>query len=264
MIDVHNHLQDERLAPFRDDCIAELRRLGVTRWVVNGTRESDWESVADLAEGYPDEVIPCFGLHPWFVKERSKGWQDRLAAMLERFPQAGLGEVGLDKWIRDHRIEEQTEVLRSQLSIAAEHKRPVMIHCLQAWGRLLEVLRDETSSDVRFLVHSFGGPVEMVEPFVEIGAYFSFSGYFIQERKEKVRQAFEEVPRERLLIETDSPDMNLPESRDRYGLKTSDDERINHPGNLEAIYDFVSEWLGIDRETLNAQIKENFAGLLGQ
>jgi TatD DNase family protein len=263
MIDAHNHIQDERLAPYRDECVAEMRRLGVKRWAVNGTGESDWAAVGELAEDFSEETIPCFGLHPWFIQDRSEDWESTLGEILDRFPQAGIGEIGLDKWIRDHRIDEQELLFRQQLKIAAERNRPVMIHCLKAWGRMLEVLRDEPLPDRGFLLHSFAGPAEMIESFVELGGYFSFSGHFIHGRKAVVREAFKRVPLDRLLIETDAPDMNLPESLDRYQLGTKEGERINHPGNIEAIYDFVSEMLEIGRNTLDVQIDENFGRLFG-
>ncbi|MCB1091613.1 MAG: TatD family hydrolase, partial [Verrucomicrobiae bacterium] len=76
-LDAHLHLQDDRLGPHLDGIVTELRRWGIGRWVVAGTRESDWETVAQLAERYP-EVVPCYGLHPWFVADRSEDWEATL------------------------------------------------------------------------------------------------------------------------------------------------------------------------------------------
>ena len=62
-------------------------------------------------------------------------------------------------------------------------------------------------------MHSYGGPKEMVTPFADLGAYFSLPGYYAHERKARQREAFQHVPAERLLIETDAPDQRLPEIR---------------------------------------------------
>ena len=93
--DAHNHLQDPRLgnpAPV----IAAMRAAGVERCVVNATRESDWPQVEALALMEPDFVFPAFGIHPWQAHTATAGWQDRLAGLLEKHPQASLGECGLD------------------------------------------------------------------------------------------------------------------------------------------------------------------------
>ena len=73
MIDAHNHLHDARLVPHRATIFAELAQLGVTRAVVNGTREDDWPSVAALGREH-SFVIPSFGIHPWHVAARSPDW----------------------------------------------------------------------------------------------------------------------------------------------------------------------------------------------
>ena len=111
---------------------------------------------ADPARSYP-KLIPSFGYHPWYVKERSPDWQTVLVRHLDAVPSA-IGEVGLDRWIKDHDLAPQEEVFVWQLRLAAERNLPVSIHCLQAWGRLLELLRAGPCPRCGFLLHSFGGP----------------------------------------------------------------------------------------------------------
>ena len=129
-------------------------------------------------------------------------------------------------------------------SLANEHKRAVTVHCLKAWGRLLELVESHPHEGPGFLLHSYGGPVEMVPEFLNLGAYFSFSGGFMHPRKSRQLEVFKTIPMERLLLETDAPEM-LPPS-DWCFCPLSDTESgkaINHPGNIRAIYEFVSsEW----------------------
>lgn len=68
--DAHNHLQDERFAGRQRELMVEARRAGVARMVVNGSCEEDWPQVAALAREFP-EVLPSFGYHPWYVRERT-------------------------------------------------------------------------------------------------------------------------------------------------------------------------------------------------
>jgi TatD DNase family protein len=263
LYDAHNHLQDERLAPHREAIRAALQREGVARMVVNGSCEEDWSAVLALARECP-QVIPSFGYHPWYVKERTSGWQQALTACLDAIPSA-VGEIGLDRWMRDYDLEEQEAVFTWQLRLASERDVPVSIHCLQAWGRLLELLRAGPVPRCGFVLHSFGGPQEMIGPLAELGAFFSLPGYFAHERKSRQRQAFRQVPPERLLVETDAPDQLLPEARVRYPLADPSSGRpINHPANLVVVYEFAAELFQEPLDTLSRRVEENFLRLFGR
>ncbi len=263
-LDAHLHLQDERLRPREGEIVAELRRLGIRRWVVNGTREADWPEVARLARDYP-EVLPAYGLHPWFIRDRSDQWEETLAALLAD-PEAGavaVGEIGLDKWMRDHHIEEQERVFRRQLRLAAGAGLPPVIHCLQAWGRLRDVLREEPLPDAGFLLHSFAGPIELLDDFLELGARFSFSGYFLHERKAEVVETFRQIPRDRILVETDAPDMVLPEALVTHRLEDEEGKTINHPANLVSVYEGLARALDRNPAELVREVEGNFGRLFG-
>lgn len=262
LYDAHNHLQDERLKPHRDAILSDLEHEGVAKMVVNGSCESDWPHVLDLARRSP-RVIPSFGYHPWYVKERSAEWEKTLTGYLDAVPSA-VGEIGLDRWIKDFDIEAQEEVFRRQLQLAAGRNLPVSIHCLQAWGRLLELLQDNPRPARGLVLHSYGGPAEMIGPLAGLGAYFSLPGYFAHAKKDRQREAFKKVPLDRLLIETDAPDQPLPPDRITYPLPPTDDGKpLNHPGNLGAIYRFASELLELPLETLAARVESNFINVFG-
>src|SRR5262245_4135607 len=209
LYDAHNHLHDERFGSRSGELLTAAAKEGVVKMVVNGSCEEDWPKVLDLARRH-SEVIPSFGYHPWYVKERSRDWQKKLVKLLDEVPSA-VGEIGLDRWIEDYDTPQQEEVFIWQLRLAAERNLPVSIHCLKAWGRLLEILQSEPRPKCGLVLHSFGGPKEMIPALAKLGAYFSFPGYFAQERKLKQREAFRAVPADRLLIETDAPDQLLPE-----------------------------------------------------
>ena len=262
LFDAHNHLQDAALAPQLPGVVAELERIGLGRAVVNGTREADWERVAALAQAHP-WALPSYGLHPWHLKERSPHWRQRLTGLAEKGG-CGIGEIGLDRWMEGHDIADQTEAFTWQLALATRHNLAASIHCLKAWGALWDILRAHPVPERGFLLHAYGGPAEMVEGFVRRGAYFSFSGHFLHERKAAQREVFQHIPRERLLVETDAPDMPLPPGRVRHRLPDTPEGRpLNHPANLPAVYEGLAELRGEPLETLTAQIAENFQRLFG-
>lgn len=256
--DAHCHLQDHRLHPFLPEIISSLQSVGIQRIVVNATRQADWSSVLQLSERYKF-VVPSFGLHPWYLNERSSNWLTGLRELLLH-REAGVGEIGLDHWIESYDARDQESVFIDQLRLAAELDCPVSIHCLKAWGRLLEILKAEPRPESGFLLHSYGGPAEMISLFAELGGYFSFSGYFAHERKMRQQEVFKKVPLDRLLIETDAPDMVPPVLLQQFQLK-GNAEILNHPGNLPSFYSFLAGLLNLEVPVLARMMERNFTRL---
>ncbi|MEY4386915.1 MAG: hypothetical protein RLY20_2198 [Verrucomicrobiota bacterium] len=274
LYDAHNHLQDERLAPQLDAMVPALAEAGIHRMVVNGSCEEDWPAVLQLAKRFPF-VAPSFGYHPWYIRERTPDWQGNLARMLDATGSA-VGEIGLDKWILEPgraedlnlkevaSLPEQEEVFVWQLRLAAERNLPVSIHCLQAWGAMLQILEREPRPKCGFLLHSYGGPKEMVASFAKLGAYFSLPGYFAHERKHRQREAFLAVPPDRLLLETDAPDQLLPDARNRHPLTdTRTGKALNHPANIARVYEFAAELYREPIVQLVDRIEGNFIRFFG-
>lgn len=248
MLDAHNHLH--RLAD-PDGKIDAMKAAGLTGCVVNGTSESDWPEVAALAKRHPGFVVPAFGLHPWFAHRRSAGWLDELRAFLEGVPGASLGECGLDRWVDEPDLDTQRAAFLPQLRLARELKLPVTIHALKAWEPLFEAFDREPLG--AFLLHSFNGSPELVERLVPLGARFSFSGHFLHPRKARVVEAFRAVPAERLLLETDAPEMRPPDECVSHPLP----DGHNHPANLPAIARALAARLGRDPDELVASCERN-------
>jgi TatD DNase family protein len=282
--DAHNHLQDDRFGGRQAELLAACAQAGVARMVVNGACEEDWPQVLALAKAFPltpslslsdgervaegrvrgTSILPSFGYHPWYLHERTPDWLPNLAKILDSVP-AAVGEIGLDRWKPGLPYAGQEEAFIAQLRLAAQRNLPVSIHCLQAWGRMLEILQSEPRPARGFLLHSYGGPQEMVKAFADLGAYFSLPGYYAHERKERQRETFRHVPADRLLIETDAPDQNLPDNLNRFPLADSaTGKALNHPANLAAVYHFAAELFGEPEETLAARVEGNFLRLFGE
>jgi TatD DNase family protein len=259
LYDAHNHLQDARLKPLMPAIMAAVRELPIARMVVNGACEQDWPDVLELARQFP-LVLPSFGCHPWYLRELTPQWQSSLARFLDQVPSA-IGEIGLDRWIKDDNWPLQQEVFVWQLRLAARRALPVSIHCLRAWGPLLQILQREPRPPGGFLLHSYGGAPELIPGLVKLGAYFSLPGFFAHERKARRRETFRRVPLDRLLIETDAPYQPLPDERNRFPLLDAAGKPVNHPANLPAVYEFAAQWLGLPMETLAARIEANFLRL---
>ena len=259
--DAHNHLQDDRFGGRQSELLAACEKIGVRKMVVNGTCESDWPQVLALARENKI-VLPSFGYHPWYVHKRTADWQENLEKFLDAVPSA-IGEIGIDHWKPGLNFVGQEEIFLAQLKIAVERNLPVSIHCLQAWGRLFELLQQGPRPACGFVLHSFGGPAEMIPALAKLGAYFSFSGYFLNERKLKQRGVFKQVPSNRLLIETDAPDQHLPDNKNHFPLVGADEKPLNHPANLVSVYSSLAELFGEKAESLVARVEENFLRVFG-
>ncbi|MCH2156476.1 MAG: TatD family hydrolase [Opitutales bacterium] len=253
MIDAHCHFHFpevlEAAVEFLEEQSAEYQ------CVCNGTQPEDWEDVAELADRF-EGVTPAFGVHPWQVKDAAEieGTMELLRETLKRHPSAQVGEIGLDRWIEGYDIDLQIQWFIAQLALAAELKRPATIHCLKAWGQLRKVL---ASADLpkTFLIHAYSGPRELIRTLVDVGAYFSFSTYFLGESQVKKRAVFEHIPIERILVETDAPSM-CPKVEVSGRQVVSGGH--NHPGNLDLAYAGLAEFRGLGVVELHQIVEDNF------
>ncbi|HEY8995365.1 MAG TPA: TatD family hydrolase [Lacunisphaera sp.] len=275
LYDAHQHFHFDPLAPHRAAIMADLGAVGLKRAVVNATNEEEWTVVATLAREHA-WILPSFGIHPWDSGNRSDGWLKGLRTALLADETAGVGEIGLDRWIvdgvrpDDPRIaglrvapmEEQCEVFAAQLALAAELNRAASIHCVQAFGALLEVLQKTPRPARGFLIHGYGGPAEMIKSFTDLGAYFSFNIELLQPRLSARLANFRTIPAERLLVETDAPTKPPPPELNRFPLPGAAEESpANHPANIVVAYEQLAKLRDLPLEALATQVELNFQRL---
>jgi TatD DNase family protein len=263
-IDAHNHLQDERFANNRRAIATRCSEIGVVASVANGAHPDDWPEVASLATQF-SWVVPSFGVHPWYISNLPATWFETLVTFLDSTPSA-IGEVGIDGWRKEFDPALQESIFIRQLELAAERNLPISIHGLRRWGRLLELLQRHPRPECGFILHSYGGPREMVNSFAKLGGYFSCPGFFLKPGREMKLAVFKEIPSDRLLLETDAPDQNLPDELDRYKLHDPGDPslRINHPANITQVYQGISQLRRVSIEELATQVERNFLELFGE
>ncbi len=223
LCDAHTHLQDLRLSDTVDQVVRRSMVAGVTHMVCCGVQESDWQRVASLADRYSG-IFPAFGLHPWFISSRSPDWLDYLESFLLHHSGA-VGEIGLDRHSSPVDNEDQLLVFKSQLQLARKYERPVNLHCRNAFGLLADLLKENGGLPHGGVIHSYSGSAEMVKVFEKSGAHISFSGSLTRPHNKKARLAARAVSLERLLIETDTPDL----------LPTGAPEGLNEPAHVHLV-----------------------------
>lgn len=214
---------------------------------VCGTRSKDWKNVLENFPNLgkekcaPMQLVPMIGIHPWFVSKPwkqaepapdnfSKHWKNdfqTLEKILLDFPMLGIGECGLDFSDKFQNRAEQEECFIAHLELGRELDRPVTVHCVQAWGKMLEILREYPQP--KKILHAFSGAAELIPKLTELNGWFSFGPAVLNPNAKKARAAVAAVPDERLLIETDSdgePGKLMPVARAVAELRGASVEEI--------------------------------------
>lgn len=267
MIDAHCHLADMRLASEDEAVMRRAAEAGVRGMMCCGTCADDWDGVLAIGARYPETVSVSLGLHPWYAGGRKSGWLEALEGRLRRNPAAAVGEIGLDHALADFDAKEQEDVFAVQLDLAIGLNRPVSIHCRRAWEPILKVLGARSGAGLRFMVHSFSGSPETMREIVGLGGYVSFSGALTLPNNRKARKVAAEVPPDRILVETDSPDL-MPWRADVTQVVNARGRPsgVNEPANLRYVVEKLAEvrgsGVGEVAEMTRRNALEFFAGVM--
>lgn len=224
-IDAHSHLADLRFENIVEQVIHQAHAQGVGYFLQGGVGPEDWQRQRSLAAKFQGLVGTCFGLHPYWVSDHSatacEEALDELTSLLP-FAQA-VGELGLDfrpKIVGD-RHSHQLDYFEKQLELAHFINKPVVLHIVQAHDEALAVLDHWALPQAGGFVHSFNGSFHKAQDFLQKGLLISVGGPVCRPDNMRLHQAVKEIPIEKLLIESDSPDqppfphqgnLNRPES----------------------------------------------------
>ncbi len=264
LFDAHCHLQDARLSADLPAVLDRAVAAGVMGLQCCGCTERDWPMVAAMTRGsqaVPDKIpgksikiIPAFGLHPCHLAGRSSDWLRRLEEVVTAQP-AGIGEIGLDRITPDEDDLTQEKIFVDQLDLARRLGRPVTVHCRRAWGRLLEILRRDGLPSAGLMVHAWSGSLEVLEELLAMGVYISFAGNITFPHHRRVRRALLAMPLDRLLLETDSPDLTP------VGAPPGE---LNEPANLKMTLQAAAELRGAPPMELAVALQANIRKFLGE
>ncbi|MCF8044963.1 MAG: TatD family hydrolase [Desulfarculaceae bacterium] len=226
LFDAHCHLQAFEFKRRISGVMEAAAEAGVVRMVCCGTEPGDWQEVKEIARAY-DSVIPAFGVHPFYMDRAGQGWRDTLRSFLAE-GSAGVGEIGVDFLRKDLDRELQESIFTEQLVMAKEMHLPASIHVRKGWDTLIHILKRIGPLEPGGVIHSYSGSADLVDVLERYGLYISFSGSVTRPNAKKVKKALAQVSPDRVLIETDSPDI-LPTTPGR------DRDEANEPCNLPVV-----------------------------
>jgi TatD DNase family protein len=203
LVDSHTHLDDSRFDEDREEAIARAIAAGVKRMVAVGTGGGppDLEAGIRLAERH-DCIYATVGVHP---HDASKAGEEALARLAElaRHPKViAIGEIGLDYHYDLSPREIQREVFARQLAIAAECRKPVVIHTREAWDDTMAMLRNVRAGGI---LHCFSGDEAQARQALDLGFHLGFGGVLTFAKADALRRAARFAPLDRIVVETDCP-----------------------------------------------------------
>jgi TatD DNase family protein len=203
LVDAHCHLADGAFDVDRTAVLARAREAGVGHVVVIGESVAGSERALALARATPG-LSATAGVHPHEARTWSPEVERRLRELLTAAATVAVGETGLDYHYDHSPRDAQRTAFESQLSLAAELGRPVVVHARAADDDLAALLRVWGRRVPAVVLHSFSGGDGLFAAGMEIGAYFSFSG-MITFKNWMHHDALTACPPDRLLVETDAP-----------------------------------------------------------
>jgi TatD DNase family protein len=251
MIDSHCHLDDPAFDADRDAVIQRARDAGVELMVGIGTGKGppDLEAAIRLADSHP-QFLATVGVHPHdAAKAAPETWQ-RLETLLAHPKVVAVGEIGLDYHYDFSPRDVQHEVFIRQLRIAAEHRKPIVIHTREAWDDTMALLEQYWAPHgLPGIMHCFTGNTAQAEQSLALGFYLSFGGVVTFPKATDLHHAARAVPLHRILLETDSP----------YLAPVPNRGKRNEPAFLPHTARRLAELRGMPVEELIRATTENFS-----
>jgi TatD DNase family protein len=207
LVDSHCHPDDEQFNPDRDAVLQRALEAGVTKILAIGTGEGppDLESAIRLADRH-DAVLATVGIHPQYAPKASSEHYKHLAALLRHPKCVALGEIGLDYHWQPYDKAIQSDVFVEQMRIAADARKPIVIHTRDAWEDTIALLREHwAETQLPCVMHCFTGSPEQAAEVLELGFFVSFAGVVTYPKAVDVHESAKIVPLDRMLVETDAP-----------------------------------------------------------
>jgi len=250
LYDSHSHLDAPEFDADREAVIARAEAVGVDRQLVPAVDFGSWPTLKAVCALRPG-LKAAYGLHPMVLDRHRPEHLDALPGWIERERPAAVGEFGLDFFVEGLDPGTQRVYFVRQLEIAKAFDLPVVLHARRAVDEVIATLR--RIGGLRGVVHSWSGSEEQAAQLHRLGFKLGIGGPVTFERAQRLRRTVATVPREQLLIETDSPDQ--PDATRRG-------ER-NEPAFLRTVLAEVARLRSEDEAEVAAYTSANAEALFG-
>ncbi|MCA8987051.1 MAG: TatD family hydrolase [Planctomycetaceae bacterium] len=205
LFDTHAHLDEPGLLSDLDALLTAAREHGLQGILTIGTTVSSSLKSIELAKQDPI-LHAAVGIHPNYVSKAVAGDWEQIVKLAQYPEVCAIGETGLDRYWDDSPFDLQVDYFQRHLELSRETGKPFIVHCRDAEPDVLTVLEEASKQGpLNGVMHSFCGSLDAAQKCVEWGMMISFSGMLTFKRNEELREIAAQIPRDRLLVETDSP-----------------------------------------------------------
>jgi len=205
LIDSHCHLDFPDFADELDDVVARARQRGIGRMVTICTRVKKFPQVLAVAERFED-VFCSVGTHPHNADEELDVTAEQLLQLAKHERVVAIGEAGLDYHYDKSSRDGQKKGFHEHIKAARECGLPLVIHARNADDDMMSILRKESREGAfPAVLHCFSSTRALAECGIELGLYVSFSGILTFKNSQDIRDIAHDMPRDRVLVETDAP-----------------------------------------------------------
>jgi len=242
--DTHAHLDDEAFDADRDELIASFADAGVTRILNAGSDMPSSYATVSLCKKY-DFIYGAVGIHPEAADRMEEGDIEKIAALTKEKNIVAIGETGLDYYWDSVPRDVQQKAFRAHCALALELNLPIVVHDREAHRDCFDILNEFPG--IRAVYHCFSGSVEYARELVKKGYYFSFGGAVTFKNAKAAPEVLRDIPRERVMLETDCPYMAPVPHRGKR----------NHPGLVPHIAEKIAQLWGVTPEEVGRITTEN-------
>ena len=208
IFETHAHYDDEQFESGREALIASLPDCGIKRVVNVGASIASTKSSIELAKKY-DFVYAAVGVHPSEISELNEenfAWLRQLTTLNKV---VAVGEIGLDYyWDKEESVQERQRYwFKRQMELAREANLPIIVHSRDAAEDTLRVMKETHAEEIPGVIHCYSYSPEMAKEFIKMGYYIGVGGVVTFKNAKKLKETVQQIPLERILLETDCPYM---------------------------------------------------------
>ncbi|MBI2753140.1 MAG: TatD family hydrolase [Betaproteobacteria bacterium] len=252
LVDIGANLTHPSFRDDLEDAIRRAREAGVDTILVTGTTVEESRRATDLASSHPEILYATAGVHPHHARECDAATIPALRALAAHPRVVALGECGLDFNRNYSPHPDQEKWFTAQIELACKLGKPLFLHSRDAHPRFADLLRAHRARLPRAVAHCFTGERAELRACLDLDLYIGITGWICDERRGRhLLDLVREIPRERLLIETDSPYLT---PRD---LRPQPRARRNEPAHLPHILRTLARALGRPAEEVGEDTARN-------
>ena len=204
MIDSHCHLDHEHLIANLDQVIANSKNVGLKKLLTICTTLQSYEKITNIVKKDP-MIFGTFGIHPHETKNNDVSKDEIITKINLNNKIIGVGETGLDFYYNNSDKDLQIKSFQKHIDAAKDLNIPLIIHSRNAEDETYNILKKNHSNKLKILMHCFTGSTEFATKLIPLNAFFSASGIITFKNSLNLQETFKMIPKNRLLIETDSP-----------------------------------------------------------